>query len=399
MLADYAAVVGGVFLMFGCALLLRRWRRQAGPHLVMLLLVLSLPSFALESRHGDFVTVGPNESVDDTLVAHGNTVRVEGVVNGDLLVFARTLEVRGTVKGDLVGFAKRTIVSGTVEGRIYTFSQSLDLDGELGHSIYGWIQSLRVESRGRVGEGIVAGASDISLEGDVKRSATIYAGNADVSGSIGRDLVMAGRSLTVAETARVGGNLVARVRHLKDVRIADGASILGKRDIDVRVRKSRFTSPRFYLHQVVWLAAAMLVAWLGLLLFPGFFEDCTQAVSSGWRSLGLGIGVLAGLPVVIIVACITLVGIPVALMLLATYLVAIYLAKIWVGAQLGRLVLRPAGATKRDWLLGLLVGLVILTVLLLIPYIGGFVRFIVVCLGLGAFAWQLHRSLRPATTA
>ena len=171
--------LGSVFLLLllgGSALLLgRRWRlRQPGLRLLIVLLALSLPSFALERRHSEFVTVAANETVDDTLLAAGNTVRVEGVVNGDLLAFGRTVEVRGTVKGDLVSFAKRTVVSGTVEGRIYNFSQSLDLDGQLGHSLYGLVQSLRVNDRGHVGEGIVVGAGDVSLEGEVKRSVNIF---------------------------------------------------------------------------------------------------------------------------------------------------------------------------------------------------------------------------------
>src|SRR5438477_263083 len=262
MLADYAAVVGGLFLLLGGGALLlgRRWRlHQPGLRLLIVLLTLSLPSFALERRHAEFVTVAANETVDDTLLAAGNTVRVEGVVNGDLLAFARTLEVRG--------------------------------------------------------------------------------------------------------------------------------------------RRSQFERPRFYLHQAVWLAAAMLVGWLGLALFPGFFQACTQAVGAGWRSLGLGVGVLAGVPVAIVVAAVTLVGIPVSLMLLALYLAAIYLAKIWVGAFLGRMLLKPSGATRRDWLLGLLVGLLILTIVGFIPYLGGLVRLAMVCLGLGAFAWQLHRSLRTPIAA
>ena len=404
MLTDYAAVVGGFFLLLllgsGALLLGRRGRlRQPGLRLLIVLLTLSLPSFALERRHGEFVTVPASETVDDTLLASGNTVRVEGVVNGDLLVFCQTLEVRGTIKGDLVSFAKRTVVSGSVEGHIYNLSQSLDLDGQLGHSIYGWAQSFHVGNRGHVGDGIVVGAGDVSLEGEVKRSATIFASNADVSGSIGRELTMAGGSLTLTNTARVGGNLSARVRQLKDVHIADGATIAGKRDIQMQVRKSQFTRPRFYFHQAVWFAAAMLVGWLGLVLFPGFFQSCTQAVGSGWRSLGLGVGVLAGVPLAIIVAAVTLVGIPLSLMLFAAYLAAIYLAKIWVGAFLGRILLKPAGATKGDWLLGLLVGLLILTIVGFIPYLGGLVRLGMVCLGLGAFAWQLYQASRPAITA
>jgi predicted anti-sigma-YlaC factor YlaD len=405
MLTEYAGVVGGLFLLSllgGSALLLaRRWRLpKPGLRLLIVLLMLSLPSFALERRHGEFVTVPASETVDDTLLATGNTVRVEGVVNGDLLAFGRTVEVRGTVKGDLVSFAKRTVVSGTVEGRIYNFSRSLDLDGQLGHSIYGFAQSLRVNDRAHVGEGIVVAAGDVSLEGEVKRSVDILtSGNADVSGSIGRDLTMAGVSLTLTNTARVGGNLSARVHQLKEVHIADGATIAGKRDIQVQVRKSRFTRPRFYFHQAVWFAAAMLVGWLGLVLFPGFFLATTQAVGSGWLSLGLGVGVLAGVPVAIVVAAITLIGIPISLMLFAVCLAAIYLAKVWVGAFLGRILLKPSGASKGDWLLGLLVGLLILTIVGFIPYLGGLVRLGVVCLGLGAFAGQLYRASRPVITA
>ena len=268
--------------------------------LLIVLVALSLPSFALERRHAEFVTVAANETVDDTLLASGNTVRVEGVVNGDLLAFGRTVEVRGTVKGDLVSCAQRTNVSGTVEGHIYTLSHTLDLDGQLGHSIYGLVQSLRVDDRGQVGEGIVVGAGDVSLEGVVKRSVNIFTSNGDVSGSIGRDLTMAGGSLTLTNTARVGGNLSARVRQMKDVHIADGATIAGKRDVQVNVRESQFTRPKFYFHQAVRLAGAMLVGWLGLVLFPGFFEATTQMVGSGWRSLGLGLAVLVVVPVLMV---------------------------------------------------------------------------------------------------
>jgi cytoskeletal protein CcmA (bactofilin family) len=403
MLGDYAAVVGKIFLVLllgGSVLLLgRRWRpRQPDLRLLIVLLAVSLPGFALERRHSEIVTVKASETVEDTLLASGNIVRVEGVVNGDLLAFGGTVEVRGTVKGDLVSFAKRTVVSGTVEGNIFNFSNSLDLDGQLGHNLYGLLQSLRVNERGRVGEGMLVGAGDVSLEGEVNRSVNLYAGNADVSGTVGRELAMAGDNLTLTNTARVGGNLSARVRDVNNVHIASGATITGSREILVRERQNRFTSPKFYFFQAVWLAAAMLVGWLILLLFPGFFHASTHAVGLGWHSLALGFAVLAGVPVAIILTAITLVGLPASLMLLMAYLVAIYLAKLWVGAFLGEILLKPTGVTKSDWLLGLLVGLLILTVVRFIPYLGGLVHLGVVCLGLGAFAWALYRVSRPAIT-
>jgi hypothetical protein len=85
--------------------------------------------------------------------------------------------------------------------------------------------------------------------------------------------------------------------------------------------------------------------------------------------------------------------------LLAVYLAALYLAKIWVGAFLGRILLKSTAATKGDWVVGLLVGLLFLTIVGFIPYLGALVRFGVVCLGLGAFAGQLYRASRPVITA
>jgi hypothetical protein len=70
----------------------------------------------------------------------------------------------------------------------------------------------------------------------------------------------------------------------------------------------------------------MLVGWLGLLLFPGLFRATTQAVGSGWLSLGLGLAALAGVPVVMVVAAITLIGIPISLMLFAP---CIWLRSTW----------------------------------------------------------------------
>ncbi len=403
MLADYAAVVGKILLLLllgGSALLLgRRFRlHQPGLRLLIVLLVLVLPGFSLERRHAEFVTIPASETVDDTLLVSGNTVRVDGTVNGDLLAFGRIVEVHGTVKGDLVSFANTTVVSGTVEGNIYNASHSLDVEGQLSHNIYAFVQSLRVENQGRVGGGILTGAGDVSVEGAVNRSLTTYAGNTDVSGSIGRELTMTGDSLTVTNTARIGGDLTARVRDLKNVHIADGATIGGKRDVQLRARKNPFTSPKFYFHQAIWLAAAMLVGWLCLVLFPGFLQASAQAVGSGWRSLGLGIAVLAGVPLAIVLCAITLVGLPASLIVLAAYLIALYLAKLWVGAFLGRILVKPAGTKKGDWLLGLLVGLFILTIIGFIPYFGAVVHFAVLCFGLGAFVWQLYRTSRPAMT-
>src|SRR5260370_25772851 len=95
------------------------------------------------------------------------------------------------------------------------------------------------------------------------------------------------------------------------------------------MRKRQFTRSGFYFRQSVWLASAMLVGWLGLVLFPGFVRASTQAVGSGWRSLGLGVAVLAGVPGAIVSAALPPVCLPLPPILFPSFLPSVYLTKSW----------------------------------------------------------------------
>src|SRR5215831_43292 len=83
-------------------------------------------SYGLDIRSGDKpVTVPSGETIDDTLVAFGESITVDGTVTGDLLAFARQVRVRGMVKGNVISFAQHVEVEGTVENSVFRFAQSL----------------------------------------------------------------------------------------------------------------------------------------------------------------------------------------------------------------------------------------------------------------------------------
>lgn len=392
-----STLVEGVLVVSAGVLLWRyhKWFFRLGTGAV-LLIVLVTPGNAFEKRASKAtVTVGSNETVNDTLVMTGDTVLMDGVVNGDLIIFARRIEVHGTVKGDLMCFAQRTEISGPVGGNVYGFSQSLDLSGHVAGNIYGWIQSLHVRPESTVGGNIVAGAGDMIVDGKVTRSVVVYAGTADVRGTIGHDLEYSGGKLNLFDPARVEGNLVVHVRDPKTVHVSPGVNIGGKTEILREVRPSRFSQPRFYFWEVVKLLGALLIGWLILLLAPKFFHGTVQAVGSWQKSLGIGFIVLIVTPVVVIVACITLVGLPLGLILLGFYLIGFYFAVILVGAFLGRAILRSTAASTSDAVLALLVGMVILLIVFKIPYgVGILLHLAAYCMGFGAMAWQLYRAVR-----
>lgn len=81
------------------------------------------------------------------------------------------------------------------------------------------------------------------------------------------------------------------------------------------------------------------------------------------------------------------------------YAASLYFAKIFVGAFLGRTILRSSSEATSQTVLAMLLGLVILFIVFEMPYgIGSILHLAVYCLGLGAFSWGLYRAKRPQTT-
>ncbi|MGE5205809.1 MAG: hypothetical protein ACM3PW_09345, partial [Chlamydiota bacterium] len=110
----------------------------------------------------------------------------------------------------------------------------------------------------------------------------------------------------------------------------------------------------------------------------------------------LGFAVLVAIPVAAVLAGITVVGLPLAIMTLLFYGIGLYLAKIFVGVFLGRLVLQTDSAGRGQMIAALIVGLALLTIAFQIPYaVGVVIRFVTVCFGLGALAWHIYWVWRP----
>jgi hypothetical protein len=107
--------------------------------------------------------------------------------------------------------------------------------------------------------------------------------------------------------------------------------------------------------------------------------------------------VLCVAPIALLIAALTLVGLPIALIGGALYLTALYLAGIVVAALIGVSLVRPKSEGLRDFGVALLVGVLILTVATHIPVVGVLLRVVVVLVGLGLLtdrarsAWTVSR--------
>ena len=65
-------------------------------------LITASTAWAVETRSGDSVVIGPDEVVDDDLYVTANNVVIDGTIRGDLVAFGQSITVDGTVEGDLI---------------------------------------------------------------------------------------------------------------------------------------------------------------------------------------------------------------------------------------------------------------------------------------------------------
>jgi len=234
----------------------------------------------------------------------------------------------------------------------------------------------RVTVRGHVNNDVVAFNGDVRISGGTV--------DGDVTALNGRIFLNAG--------AVVGGDL-----NWRDDRpvIASGARVGGSVD-EFKWDVSPFSGFAFAL--LFWLAETVSTLVLGIVLialWPRGFE----ALAAAWRRspgpvIGWGALLLIGLPIAAVIALVSLVGIPlgVGLLLALIPLWAVgYVAGTFI---LGRLIARDAGR-----LVAFLLGLLIVQVLALVPFLNVLVAIVVIAVGLGTLivgAWRANRPEGPA---
>ena len=107
---------------------------------------------------------------------------------------------------------------------------------------------------------------------------------------------------------------------------------------------------------------------------------------------------LFAIPIAAVIACITVVGLGVGISAMMFWAIAIYAAQVFVGAWLGEKILGEglgAGAALGR----LALGLVILRALGMLPYLGGWISFVVVIWGMGAVVLAIYKNMRPQLAA
>ena len=395
----FAACTLGVV---GFWLLRRQWRRFTPVAAVMgaLALVLSLSpaAGAAEIHRGQAnYTLPAGQQTSGDLIVTAARTRIDGDVNGDLIVFSENVTVNGHVKGDILGFVQDLRVNGTVDGNIRGGFHSLFLNGSVARNISALTENFDMDGKAAIGGSASIFSNDAELDGRIGGDLRAAGNSITIDGSLARDAEVRAQRFAIGSEADIKGSTLYRGARQPDV--SSGAKLGSPVQATIEQRRGRdYSSPRFYVHQILFWGAVFIFGLLMLLVAPGFFFDVTAASKRVAASLGWGAVVLIVTPVAAVAAIFTIVGAGVGIAAILCYLIALFAAQVFVGAWLGETMLGSAtgvGAAAGR----LALGLAVIRLVSVVPVLGGLVQAVVIVWGLGALAKTVHRRMRSPMAA
>jgi hypothetical protein len=226
----------------------------------------------------------------------------------------------------------------------------------------------------------------VEISGTVHGDVYAAGGEVLVDGIVGGDLIVAGGEV------RVSGEVTQDVRYWSDGEpsIDEGATVLGtvtRRPISEVFKgeeAKRGLAGMKFIGGMVSFASTLLLGLLLLRIYSVFTPKVASMIQEKpWAVLCVGGVLLVGIPLLILLCMVSVLGIPIGLMLTAMYVVTLYMGRVFVVLWLGQRLMRlMSGSSSAAW--GFVVGLVVYFVLSLVPVVGALLMLATIAAGLGA---------------
>lgn len=311
-----------------------------------------------------------NLDLDTTAVFFGNQVNIKGNYKKDVIVFANGATIDANIEGNLYVFASSASIGGKVQGDVFSFSATFQqMQG------------------GTIGTNVNLFCAEALLQGTTGKNAFIFSGSADVSGQIEGNLSGDIDSLTIQDSAKIGGTVTYRSDNAPNL-VGSAVSIAVNRLPTVQDYEETPAQKAFRIvFSALRFAGALLLIYL---MMFGWAPEATRKINANLSkrtgaSFGIGCAVLLGLPIVGFLSMILSVRLGFAILILYTFLL---LASVFASliALFDLIVGRREGMSKAVKLLLVAAFGFVYKLLLAVPILGGIIGFAATIFGVGIIA-------------
>ena len=335
----------------------------------------------------DSIVIAVDEVITDDLFLAAETVTNNGRVEGTVFTAGGTVVVDGEVTGDVYAAGGMVTIKGTVEDDVVVTGGTVTLQSaNVAGSLIAMGGVITIDSQTSVGGSIVTAGGLVSIAGDVGRNVVGGAGTMAIDANVGKSIDVGVGQLTIGGATKVGGDVTYTSD--TDASISSGSTIAGNVSrLEPSDRISGYKGMNGIDEQVlrnarvgfiIWSYLSVLVVGFVLLYIAKPFVEGSVDLLSERSLTALFWGFIAFFisgPILLLLLM-SVIGIHLSTLLTFGLGLGLYLGQIVVGLALGRFVSKSLNMTNQSAYVLLALGLLVLYVLTLIPYIS-FATFVV----------------------
>ncbi len=364
------------------------------PVLFFAVLVLQFHTQAHAQEFGEVVI--KRGTVDDDLYMAGAQVDLYATVNGDVVVAGGQLNLEGDISADAIAAGGTITLRGAVGDDARLAGGDIRVAGRIGDDLVAAAGRIHLSPVAKIGGRAWLSGGEIRIDGQVMQELRASGGRVVITGKVDGNVELWADEIVIEETAVISGDL--HYKSSRQAKIASGARIDGEviyTPVEVQMKP---VIASIIFAGLVILFSLIVTAVLLFLLFPEFSLRASQSLRhQPWQSIGIGLAVFAGIPVLMVILLSTAIGVWLALMLLAIYLVML-LVGYFIGAMfVGNAGLNMMHKTEVSNALratALAIAIFALAVINLVPLLGSLVNWVVLLAGMGALSRQMYLAYR-----
>ena len=358
--------------------------------LALFLVIPLSASKAFEVKVDNSVKLNKEEIADGNVYASCGDMTIDGTVNGDVIAVCKTITINGTVNGDLIAFSNSVTVNGEIKGSARIAGSNLTINGTVDHNINAFGTEINLGPNSLVNWDVLIAGVNGNFAGNINGNLHGYITTATISGKIGKNINLqindertapGQGGLLITKDAVIGGGLTYSAK--QELKLESQSSIVGP--ILRQPVKTAPNNPMNILTKIFYIAASLILIGLVLVTLKNksVIEINKTLEDSWWQSLLIGLAALILAPIIILLFIFTIIGIPLSLIILAVYFICLVLAMIFPAIFIGDFLLKKSFKKPANVFASLVLGLIISTLIVSLPYIGWLLSFLLLIWGLG----------------
>ncbi|MBT8115326.1 MAG: FapA family protein [Arenicella sp.] len=363
---------------------------------VLLMTLLLLCSNVFAGQDNNHQTVLKQGVISEDLYLWGERVRVDAEVDGDVVVAGGKITVDGSVSGDVMAAGGEVMVNADLTDDLRAAGGQVTVCSEIiGDAILAGGEITLCDDA-VVGDNAWIAGGDVTIDGRIEQNLQVKAGHISIIGEILQDVDLEAKSIEILPSAVIGGNLVFKSPNAAN--ISEGATIVGevehsKTDAWWARDRPQWDAGDIARAVALFLLVSILAVTLAALLVSAIFRETRFTLAESVRSQFLrclGFGLLAVLltPILIVLSAITIIGLPIAGILLLLYILLIvagyFTIVLLIAEQIHRWIRKQQPLTTFWQVLTVLLAVFAVTLISLIPLLGGLIMCLAYLAGIGA---------------